>query len=966
MKCFQLLPLLLVMLLVATTLGAVLGRSSQVTNTSRVRCLEKERRALLDIKDELVDRYEKLSSWDNEESKRDCCEWRGIECHNRTNRVTQLDLSFDNLQGKISTSLLELHHLRYLDLSFNDFEHAPIPEFIGSLNKLRHLNLANANFYGPIPRQLGNLSKLLYFDIFWNECYSENLDWIISLDSLEHLSLSSTNLSKATNWLEAVSKLTSIKELDLSDVALPEITLSLLPKINGSSPLAILDLSSNSYPSIMTLIRWFSNFSSTGLTSINLGGNNMAGPIPNFFKNMMSLEYLDLSQSDIQGGIPRYFGNLSSLTSLNMYESNLTGDFFELIMNLSGPVQKKIKYLGLSENNLSGFFPNMSRFSSLIHLQLERNQLSGSIQKGYLRLRHLVFLALSSNRFTGPIPDLSFSSSLGFLHLDNNMFNGTLTHTIGRLSQLRVLDLSFNSFLEVKFTPYWYPTFQLGTLILRQCKLGNYFPTWIRTQKEIEHIDISNTGISDVLPGWFVRISPRLIYLNASNNQMYGVSTLRDSLLPHSRLRATTLDISRNKISASVNFLCYVKEWGLLDLSDNLFSGQIPDCFANFQWLRFLNLANNHLSGEIPHSVGSMSALTLLHLRNNSLLGGLPTSMRNCTGLEMIDVGDNRLTGKIPDWIGDSFPKLRVLILRSNAFYGSMPSNLCRLAKLQILDISSNKISGVIPKCLQDFIAMTTYLSSDLFSNPWSELLVPSNFTWQMPYIKSFQSAYFMWKGKEVKYTNHLGLVKLIDFSNNSLVGGIPSGVTKLVGLVGLNISANNLIGHIPLDIGQLKSLNFLDFSRNHLDGGVPTSLGDLSHLGVLDLSYNNLSGRIPLNSQGLTFPESVYVGNAGLCGVPLNKSCPGDESYQDPNSRVGGSNVTNEGESEDDSFITEEFYITLGLGFVVGFWGILGTILFNKRFRYTFFKQLATIGDLVFVRIELNKARLERHFQNW
>ncbi|KAK4384935.1 hypothetical protein Sango_2617500 [Sesamum angolense] len=113
---------------------------------------------------------------------------------------------------------------------------------------------------------------------------------------------------------------------------------------------------------------------------------------------------------------------------------------------------------------------------------------------------------------------------------------------------------------------------------------------------------------------------------------------------------------------------------------------------------------------------------------------------------------------------------------------------------------------------------------------------------------------------------------------------------------------------------------------RNHLSGGIPTSIGDLSHLGVLNLSYNNLSGRIPQNSHGLTIPESAYIGNAGLCGRPLNKSCPGDESScEDPNSRVDGNNVMKGGESEDDRFITEGFYITLGLGFVVGFWGILG-----------------------------------------
>ncbi|KAL2227037.1 probable LRR receptor-like serine/threonine-protein kinase At4g36180 [Sesamum indicum] len=965
MKCFRLLALLLVLLLVAVTFMSILVHSSQLNNTNRaVRCWDRERQALLNIKDELVDTYGQLTSWGNDDDKRDdCCEWRGVHCHNRSNHVTQLNLG--QLQGKISTSLLELQHLRYLDLSFNDFEHAPIPEFFASLTKLRYLNLARSNFSGPIPRRIGNLSKLLYFDISYNDCYSENIDWVLSFHSLEHLGLSSTNLSKATNWLQPLSKLTSLKELYLAEGALPEISPSLLPKINGSAPLAILDLSSNSYPSIMMLFRWFSNFSGTGMTSINLAGNSMAGPISDVFEKMVLLEFLDLSQCDIQGGIPKYFGNMSSLTSLVMYGSNLTVDFSELIMNLSGPVQKKLKYLDLSWNNLSGLFPNMSGFSSLIHLRLERNQLNGSIQEGHLQLPQLDFLALSSNRLSGPIPDLSFSSSLGFLHLDNNTFNGTLTQSIGSLSQLRVLDLSFNSFLEVKFDPYWVPTFQLGYLSLRHCKLGKYFPAWIITQKELEHLDISNTGISDILPSWLVLVSPRLIHLNASNNQMYGVSRLRDALVPRSRLRATTLDISRNKISGSLDFLCYVQEWGLLDLSDNHFSSQIPDCFANFRWLRFLNLANNHLSGEIPYSFGLLSSLTLLHLRSNSLSGELPTSMRNCTSLEMIDVGDNRLIGRIPDWIGDSFPELRVLVLRSNAFYGSMPWSLCRLANLQILDISSNKISEVIPKCLQDFNAMTTDLNPDPFSNPWGTLQVPSDYTWEISNIKSFQSAYFMWKGMEVKYTNHLGLVKLIDFSNNNLAGEIPSGITKLVGLVGLNISWNNLIGPIPSDIGQLKSLNFLDFSRNHLSGGIPTSLGTLSHLGVLDLSYNDLSGRIPLNGQGLTFPVSAYVGNAGLCGRPLNKSCPGDESYQDPNSKVNSGNVITKGESEDDGFITQGFYVTLGLGFIIGFWGILGTILLNKRFRYTFFKHLDSIGESIFPRNRAKEARLWKCFQN-
>ncbi|KAL0371730.1 UNVERIFIED_CONTAM: Receptor-like protein EIX2 [Sesamum calycinum] len=888
MKSFQLRPLLLIVFqVVIFKFGH--SYSSQGNNTNRIRCLERERQALLNIKSQLVDTYGRLSSWGNDEDKRDCCEWIGVYCHNQTNHVTQLDLRFKFLRGKISTSLLELQQLEYIDLSFNDFDYI--------------------------------------------------------------------NLSKATNWLQAVSKLKSIQELSLSDGALPETSLSSLPKINGSSPLTILDLSFNSHLSnFWTLVSWFSNFSSTGLSYIILHDNNIAGPIPDVFENMASLTVLQLYRNGLQGGIPKYFANLSSLVTLSLSKNNLSGDIHEVMMNLSaGLLEKKLSLLDLSWNNFSGLFPNMSRFYSLTNLGFQNNQLSGSIREGYLRLPSLAFLDLFSNSFTGPIPDLSFSPLLRSLRLSNNTFNGTLTQNIRNLSQLLELDLSFNSFLEVDFDPSFDPPFQLDTLKLAHCKLVKHYPIWLKAQTKLQTIDLSSIGISDTVSSFFGGTIPTFLYLDASNNQMYGsfpnfsfnstdFLTSRDVALS-----GISLDVSRNKISGSLDFLCYVKEWALLDLSDNLFSGQIPDCFGNFRSLRYLNLANNHLSGKIPYSFGSLSALTLLHLRNNSLSDGIPTTMRNCRGLKMIDVGGNRLTGNIPSWVGDSFPELIVLVLRSNEFYGDIPSNICRLANLQILDMSSNKnISGAIPECLQDYVAMSTEQSS--YNR---ELFLPVN-TLMMPAgsFDSLESAYFMWKGNEVKYTSRLGLVKLIDFSDNSLVGEIPTNITKLAGLVAFNISSNNLAGPIPQHIGELKSLNFLDLSRNHLSGGIPASLCSLNGLGVLNLSYNNLCGRIPRDNQCLTFEGQAYIGNVDLCGPPLNNSCPGDESVQLPNPRVDGEEF-----DDDDRFITRGFYIALALGFIIGFWGIYGTVLLNRTFRYAIFN---TIGDL----IGLSKARFWRHIQ--
>ena len=45
--------------------------------------------------------------------------------------------------GRTSSPLLDLNNLRTLDLSFNNFDGAPVPEFGGGLRSLRYLYISN-------------------------------------------------------------------------------------------------------------------------------------------------------------------------------------------------------------------------------------------------------------------------------------------------------------------------------------------------------------------------------------------------------------------------------------------------------------------------------------------------------------------------------------------------------------------------------------------------------------------------------------------------------------------------------------------------------------------------------------------------------------------------------------------------------------------------------------------------------
>ncbi|XP_055961157.1 receptor-like protein EIX2, partial [Mercurialis annua] len=122
-----------------------------------------------------------------------------------------------------------------------------------------------------------------------------------------------------------------------------------------------------------------------------------------------------------------------------------------------------------------------------------------------------------------------------------------------------------------------------------------------------------------------------------------------------------------------------------------------------------------------------------------------------------------------------------------------------------------------------------------------------------------------------------------------------------------------------------------------------------LNFLGYLNLSYNNLSGEIPSGTQLQSLEASSYIGN-NLCGAPLTISY---KKYDDePQDRVDG----NEKESNDDGAKIDEFYLGLVLGFVVGFWGIFGSLLYCRSWRHAYFQFLNKIWIKFYVMF--NKSR--------
>ncbi|XP_050145999.1 receptor-like protein EIX1 isoform X3 [Malus sylvestris] len=922
--------LLLIRVLAIATITFSIGLCNGIPGWPPL-CKESERQALLMFKQDLKDPANRLSSWVAEEGS-DCCSWTGVVCDHITGHIHELHLNssysdwhFNSFfSGKINSSLLSLKHLNYLDLSNNEFI-TQIPSFLGSMTSLTHLNLGNSAFGGVIPHKLGNLSSLRYLNIsniYGPSLKVENLKWISGLSLLEHLDLSSVDLSKASDWLQVTNMLPSLVELDMSDCELHQIPP--LPTPNFTS-LVVLDLSGNSFNSLM--LRWV--FSLKNLVSLHLSGCGFQGPIPSISQNITSLREIDLSSNSISlDPIPKCIQNMTGLTALNLKENEFNSTIPEWLYSL---------------NNLES-------------LLLSRNALRGEILSSIGNLKSLRHFDLSHNSMSGPIPmSLGNLSSLVELDISGNQFNGTFIEVIGKLKMLTDLDISYNWFegvvSEVSFSNLtklkhfiakgnsftlktsqdWLPPFQLESLLLDSWHLGPKWPMWLQTQTQLTDLSLSDTGISSIIPTWFWNLTFQVQYLNLSHNQLYGeiqnIVAFPDSVvdlgsnqftgaLPIVPTTLYWLDLSNSSFSGSVfHFFCGRRDelytLDILHLGNNLLTGKVPDCWMNWPSLGFLNLENNYLTGNVPMSMGYLHKLQSLHLRNNHLYGELPHSLQNCASLSVVDLGGNGFVGSIPIWMVKSLSGLHVLNLRSNKFEGDIPNEVCYLKSLQILDLAHNKLSGMIPRCFHNLSAMADF----------SESFSPSNFSVLYEFGVP-ENAILVTKGIEMEYRKILGFVKGIDLSCNFMYGEIPEELTSLLALQSLNLSNNRFTRRIPSKIGNMARLESLDFSMNRLDGEIPPSMANLTFLSHLNLSYNNLTGRIPESTQLQSLDQSSFVGNE-LCGAPLNKNCSTNGVIPPPTVEQDG--------GEGYSLLKDGwFYVSLGVGFFTGFWIVLGSLLVN------------------------------------
>lgn len=191
----------------------------------------------------------------------------------------------------------------------------------------------------------------------------------------------------------------------------------------------------------------------------------------------------------------------------------------------------------------------------------------------------------------------------------------------------------------------------------------------------------------------------------------------------------------------------------------------------------------------------------------------------------------------IPSFLGLLGPNLQTLVLRENGHVGEIPPELGNLTRVRILDLHGNSLNGSIPDSLN---RITGLWSLDLSSNRLSGSIPGLGFP----------------------------VLSVVDFSQNLLVGPIPSSVSKCRSLVKIDFSRNRLTGSIPESIGELKELTLLDLSYNGLLGPIPGSMKSLVSLQALILKGNPMGSIIPSDGfRGMKGLMILILSNMGFQG---------------------------------------------------------------------------------------------------
>ncbi len=652
-------------------------------------------------------------------------EWYGVEV-GQEDRVTRLDLSYNNLTGSIPPELGHLSGLRELNLSDNALG-GPIPASVVHLNiDRRRLRLPDSLCWPgvrEVVEWLGASSSASFCN--WHdlrvlreffEATGAGVGWSASQGWHGNTETTTAADHVLGDWHGVeTDSLGRVTDIDLNQNGLhgtvphglgtlgqlTRLVLADNPRLEGALPLSMSRLSLRAF-----------DFSGTGLC---VPANDI---FMSWLREIASVggtgtACAKLSDRDILEVF--YHATAPWLYSDNWLTDAPLGDWYGVSVDTDGRVTR----LDLRNNWVRGPLPDeLGLLDRLTIFNLPYNRLSGPIPPAMGNLKALEELVITGdsvlgrvgsggsftvsagigyNRLTGSIPrELGNLTNLRILNLNGNALSGEIPAELGNLTNLEFLDLAVPINCQhapaPKMPDGWTPD-----RVLR-CKKGSVkqsftgaIPPELGKLTKLKRLYLYNNNLTGPIPPELGNLT-NLEELALQHNDLTGIPPELGNLSSLKLLRAYDNDLA-GPIPGSLGNASNLEQ---LWLHNNELTS-IPPELGNLSELRYLYLFDNDLAGPIPEGLGSLDDLRHLDLYNNALTT-VPADLGDLVNLDRLYLHGNEIAGPIPPALG-SLRNLERLWLQDNRLSGPVPSQLGELSRLRWLDLTGNEmLEGPLPE----------------------------------------------------------------------------------------------------------------------------------------------------------------------------------------------------------------------------------------------------------------------------
>ena len=594
--------------------------------------------------------------------------------------LAQLVLSRNRLVGMIPPELGDLASLEVLLLNQNRLDGGVPPE-LGDLNGLVSLSLRDNELTGPLPADIGDLSNLVRLWVYRNPVSGPLPLDMTKLGNLSVFNFSETRLCVPddrafVSWLSSLQDVTG-SGLNCGTISGDrDVLVALYHATDGANW-----KNSTNWLTDAPLDDWYgvSADASESVVELNLGENNLVGPIPSELGDLANLKTLVLIDPGLTGPIPGELGSLANLETLGLAGPGLTGSIPRELGRLAS-----LETLILAGTALTGSIPReLANLADLTELMLFENELTGPIPSELGNLGNLTGLALNGNALSGSLPsELGNLSQLEALLLQDNLLTAPVPDSFLGLGQLQALSIARNNGL-------CFPDTQAFRSWLGGMEAGGQFCQSADRAALVALFEATGGASWKDNENWLT---------GAPLGEWAGVGT--DSL---GRVAGIFLE-SNNLVGTLPPELGDLARLEVLHLGDNQLTDRIPDTFLRLErlehfyfWLNDGLCAPNTdaftswLSGKESYGPrcgqqGDYAALLSLY----DSTGGT-----NWTSKQ-----DWLTAAPLGDWYGvttDASGRVSRLVLQENNLTGSIPPELGNLDAIVVLHLYSNSLEGPIP-----------------------------------------------------------------------------------------------------------------------------------------------------------------------------------------------------------------------------------------------------------------------------